>query len=69
MRRAFCALPWLLLVTVTAAHGERLPVRAYGLADGLPSTFVDQVTSHSRGLLWFSTRDRLARFDGVRFVT
>jgi signal transduction histidine kinase/ligand-binding sensor domain-containing protein len=69
MRRALRALPWLILVTVTAAHGERLPVRSYGLADGLPSTFVDHITSDSRGLLWFSTRDGLARFDGARFVT
>jgi ligand-binding sensor domain-containing protein/signal transduction histidine kinase len=63
------ALAWALLVPIDAAWAERLPVRSYGLADGLPSTFIEHIVSDSRGLLWFSTRDGLARFDGARFVT
>ena len=63
MRSGLCALAWLLL-SIDAAWAERLPVRAYGLADGLPSTFIEHIVSDSRGLLWFSTRDGLARFDG-----
>jgi ligand-binding sensor domain-containing protein len=59
----------MLLVWVSIARAERLPVKTYGLADGLPSTFVDHMVSDSRGLLWFSTRDGLARFDGSRFVS
>jgi signal transduction histidine kinase/ligand-binding sensor domain-containing protein len=56
-------------VVVPGAEAERLPVKAYGLAQGLPSTFVNHIVADSRGLLWFSTRDGLARFDGSRFVT
>ena len=69
MRCKSCALVWMLLVFGAAARAERLPVKTYGLADGLPSTFVDHIVSDSRGLLWFSTRDGLARFDGSRFVS
>ena len=69
MRCRLCALSWVLLASVSVARAERLPVKAYGLADGLPSTFVNHIASDSRGLLWFSTRDGLARFDGSRFVT
>ena len=68
MRPGLCALAWVLL-SVDAAWAERLPVRTYGLADGLPSTLIEHIVSDSRGLLWFSTRDGLARFDGSRFVT
>ena len=68
MRLGLCALASVLL-SVDAASAERLPVRTYGQADGLPSTFVAHIFSDSRGLLWFSTRDGLARFDGTRFVT
>ena len=69
MRCRLWALTGLLLGMATAVRAERLPVKTYGLADGLPSTFVDHIVSDSRGLLWFSTRDGLARFDGSRFVT
>src|SRR4029453_12533580 len=69
MRSGLYALLFVLLGFEDAARAERVPVRAYGLADGLPSTFVDHIVSDSRGLLWFSTRDGLARFDGSRFVT
>src|SRR5262245_6435510 len=69
MRCKWSALPWMLFVIAAAARAERLPVKTYGLADGLPSTFVDHIVSDSRGLLWFSTRDGLARFDGSRFVS
>jgi signal transduction histidine kinase/ligand-binding sensor domain-containing protein len=68
MRSKLCALLWLVLVPLDTAWAERLPVRVFGLADGLPSTFVEHIVSDSRGLLWFSTRDGLARFDGGRFV-
>src|SRR4029453_19623310 len=68
MRSGLCALLFVLLGVADAARAERLPVRAYGLADGLPSTFVDHIVSDSRGLLWFSTRDGLAPFHGSRFV-
>lgn len=52
-----------------ACLGERLPVRIFTTADGLGSSFVDNVFRDSRGFLWFSTRDGLSRFDGSRFIT
>jgi ligand-binding sensor domain-containing protein len=59
----------LPLCGAVAARAERLPLRAYGTADGLPSTDLRQILCDARGLLWFATRDGLARFDGSRFVT
>jgi hypothetical protein len=61
----------LIIATVgaTPARAERLPIQSYGPAEGLPSTFVLHVMRDSRGFVWFSTRDGLSRFDGVRFVT
>jgi ligand-binding sensor domain-containing protein len=50
------------------AQAERLPLRAYGTTEGLPSTDVQRIRSDSRGLIWFATRDGLARFDGARFT-
>jgi ligand-binding sensor domain-containing protein/two-component sensor histidine kinase len=48
---------------------ERLPVRRYSTSDGLAGGYVIDIFRDSRGFLWFSTRDGLSRFDGVRFVT
>ena len=48
---------------------ERLGLKTYTTADGLPSAWVQRVVPDSRGLLWFCTRDGLSRFDGTRFVT
>jgi ligand-binding sensor domain-containing protein len=64
-----CGLGALALVFPSAAHAERLAIKAYTTADGLPSTFVQHIVQDSRGFLWFSTRDGLSRFDGYRFVT
>ncbi len=58
-----------ILAGVPTASAERLPIQAYGPAEGLPSTYVLHVMHDSRGFVWFSTRDGLSRFDGLRFVT
>ncbi len=49
------------------ATAERLPIRAFGLEDGLPSTRVACIVPDRRGFLWFCTSEGLARFDGSRF--
>jgi ligand-binding sensor domain-containing protein/signal transduction histidine kinase len=59
----------LLLLSPGFVNAERLAVKSYGPADGLPAAFIQQVTRDSRGFMWFATRDGLSRFDGVRFVT
>ena len=62
----------VLLIALVAlpalARAERLAARHYTTADGLSGDYVLRVTRDSRGFLWFSTRDGLSRFDGVRFV-
>jgi signal transduction histidine kinase/ligand-binding sensor domain-containing protein len=66
---------FLLLSILSAARflppvkAERLPVKIYTSADGLGSSFVDNLMRDSRGFMWFCTRDGLSRFDGARFVT
>ncbi len=59
----------LLCLFVGAAFAERLPLKIYTSADGLGSSFVNHLTSDSRGFMWFCTRDGLSRFDGTRFLT
>lgn len=48
---------------------ERLPVRKYTTADGLAGDYIVSIGRDSRGFLWFSSREGLARFDGLRFTT
>jgi signal transduction histidine kinase/ligand-binding sensor domain-containing protein len=60
---------FLALAASAPVRAERLAVKSYGPADGLPATFIQQVTRDSRGFVWFATRDGLSRFDGVRFIT
>lgn len=69
VRRGLLAALGLAIIAPSVAHAERIAIRAYTTADGLPSTFVQHVVQDSRGFLWFSTRDGLSRFDGYRFVT
>jgi ligand-binding sensor domain-containing protein/signal transduction histidine kinase len=66
---AACALVLSVGGLVGTASGERLPVRRYTTADGLAGDYIVSIYRDSRGFLWFSTRDGLSRFDGVRFTT
>jgi ligand-binding sensor domain-containing protein len=59
----------LALVITSDAHAERLAIKSYTIADGLPSTFVEHIVQDSHGFLRLLTRDGLSRFDGYRFVT
>lgn len=58
-----------MLAQPAAALAERLAARRYSTADGLAGDYIIHAMRDSRGFLWFSTRDGLSRFDGVRFVT
>lgn len=49
------------------ATAERLPIRTFGLQDGLPSANVACIVPDTKGFLWFCTSEGLARFDGSRF--
>lgn len=62
---------WALgtLALVCSSPCEQLPLRAYGVADGLASNDVNAIRKDSRGFLWFATREGLSRFDGYEFDT
>ena len=63
------ALVALLMICLRAgALAERLPVRAYTIAEGLAHDQVERIVQDSRGFLWFCTTDGLSRFDGYRFT-
>lgn len=50
------------------ANAERLPIRKFTPADGLPSATVTCVKRDSRGFLWFCTTEGFSRFDGNTFT-
>ena len=69
----FRRLRWFVVPAVFLAGGltlraERLPLKAYTTADGLPNDRVDRIVADSRGFVWFCTKGGLARFDGYTFT-
>src|SRR3989475_13154566 len=60
-------LPFLLLLPAFA-HAERLPLKPYTVADGLPNNVINKIVRDSRGFLWFCTGEGLSRFDGYAFT-
>src|SRR5881409_192823 len=60
-------LPFLLLLPAFA-HAERLPLKPYTVADGLPNNVINKIVRDSRGFLWFCTGEGLSRFDGYSFT-
>src|SRR4051794_39582690 len=65
-RLLLAGLAWLMLAASAAA--ERLPLKAYTTADGLPHNEINRIVRDSRGFLWFCTGDGLSRFDGYGFT-
>jgi ligand-binding sensor domain-containing protein/two-component sensor histidine kinase len=59
----------LCLVAVALGHGERLPIKNYTTAEGMPHDSITCIRRDSNGYLWFCTPEGLGRFDGNRFVT
>jgi len=58
----------LLVVLATVAQSERLPIKVYATADGLPNNEINKIVRDSRGFLWFCTADGISRFDGYGFT-
>lgn len=52
----------------SSAQAERLPIKSYTTADGLPDNVINKIVRDSRGFLWFCTADGLSRFDGYTFT-
>jgi ligand-binding sensor domain-containing protein/anti-sigma regulatory factor (Ser/Thr protein kinase) len=57
------------LAAVSLPSAERLPVRTFTTADGLPRDQLQCVRSDRRGFVWFCTAEGLVRFDGQVAVT
>ncbi len=55
-------------MAAACVHAERLPVRKYTVADGLPANRIQKIKRDSRGFLWFATSEGLSRFDGYQFT-
>jgi signal transduction histidine kinase/ligand-binding sensor domain-containing protein len=64
-------VPWLFLVffLAAAALAQQLPVRTYGMEDGLAGDSITDVVQDNRGYVWFATTDGVSRFDGERFTS
>src|SRR5437879_5313807 len=62
-----CLFICLLLVAVSV-RAERLPLKSYTVADGLPNNVINKIVRDSRGFLWFCTGEGLSRFDGYSFT-
>ena len=66
LSRAVSLCLWLAPALILA---ERLPVKTYTTADGLPKDQINRIVQDSRGFMWFATSDGLARFDGYQFTS
>lgn len=61
----------ILAITATGItlRAQTYPFREYTSDDGLPQTQSTSVMQDSRGYIWIPTRNGLARFDGLTFVS
>src|SRR6266849_95952 len=55
-------------VSASRISAERLPLKSYTVADGLPNNVINKIVRDSRGFLWFCTGEGLSRFDGYSFT-
>src|SRR5215831_52958 len=67
VRLALCTALLIAMSQLTAA--ERLPLKIYTTADGLPNNNINKIVRDSRGFLWFCTAEGLSLFDGHSFTT
>lgn len=58
----------LMAASTVTVWAERLPIKTYTTADGLPHNTVIRIVKDSHGFLWFCTLRGLSRFDGYSFT-
>jgi PAS domain S-box-containing protein len=58
----------LCLLFTRDTRAERLPIKTYTTADGLPRDHINRIVQDSKGFLWFCTSEGLSRFDGYKFT-
>ena len=68
-RAAVLLIPAFVVLSQRPVVAERLPIRLYTIADGLPHDRINRIVRDSHGFLWFCTPGGLGRFDGERFVS
>ena len=66
----FLLMPCVVVLVITAqlVRAERLPLKSYTVAEGLPNNMINKIVRDSRGFLWFCTAEGLSRFDGYSFT-
>jgi len=57
----------LMSLLAAAAGAQRLPIRTYTIADGLPQNVIGRIVRDANGFLWFCTPEGLSRLDGYTF--
>ena len=67
IRRALLLL-LAFLALASPLRAERLILKSYTTAEGLPHDSINCVVEDARGYLWFCTDDGLSRFDGYQFT-
>lgn len=68
VRRLRTLVAVLAVLTASILSGQRLPIRSFSVADGLPGGAVEQVVRDAHGFLWFCTADGMARYNGHGFT-
>ncbi len=60
---------WILLCLFPFAElmGQTFAMNQYTVEDGLPSSFIYDITQDAEGFIWISSEGGLCRFDGNRF--
>jgi ligand-binding sensor domain-containing protein len=58
---------FLLLMVLGVARAQVLPIRNYGIREGLNAGSISAVLRDSRGLLWVGTYNGVNLYDGSRF--
>jgi len=54
---------------VAESRAERLPIKTYTTADGLPHDHINRIVQDSKGFIWLCTGEGLSLFDGYKFTT
>ena len=62
-----CSGFWCTTAGADVAANRSWCVRTWAVENGLPNNWVCGVAQAPDGFLWIATRERLSRFDGVRF--
>jgi len=68
-RKAWAVLTCAVVSATAMLRAERLPLRKFSIADGLPNDSVSRIFCDSRGYVWFVMPESVTRFDGNRFTS